>query len=84
MGDDPMVTIRTSGWEPTLEDILNHSGLTRDDVDHEFGVVPTYPKAHEYTIRVKAGAVSKMRSSPELQVIGDFSNPPIEPFAPPR
>jgi hypothetical protein len=84
MGDDPMVTIRTSGWEPTLEDVLSHSGLTPDDVDHDFGVVATYPNDHEYTIKVKASAVSKMRSSAEFQVVGEFANPPIEPFGPPR
>ena len=79
---DQMVTIRTSEWEPTMDDVLARSGLTSDDIDHDFGVVPTYPARHEYTIKIRANAVPRMRSSPGFEIIGVFGNPPIEPFGP--
>jgi hypothetical protein len=81
---DQMVTIRTSGWKPTVQDVLARSGLTSADIDHEFGVVATYPAQHEYTVKVRASAVNRMRSSPGFEVVGSFSNPPIEPFGPVR
>jgi hypothetical protein len=79
-----MVTIRTPGWEPTIEDVLARSGLTSEDLDYDFGVVPTYPAQHEYTVKVRANAVARMRSAPGFEVVGSFANPPIEPAGPER
>jgi hypothetical protein len=79
-----MVTIRILGCEPTIESVLARTGLTSEDIDHDFGVVPTYPAEHEYTVKVRRSAVARIHSSPGFEVVGSFGNPPAEPFGPER
>jgi hypothetical protein len=72
---------------PTIEDVRRIFDLAPDEIDAQFGVIPTDPANGLYTVlidtrashRVEAALTNRPRDSAE----GIFANPPIEPFGPP-
>jgi hypothetical protein len=79
-----MLTIRSPGGAPSLEEVKKRYALSSDEIDERFGVVLTDPNDHLYTILVARGAAPKVRPDQDWQVEGPFSNPRIEPFGPPE
>ena len=79
-----MVTIQSPQGTPDLESIKQRYGLTDDEIDKNFGVVEIDPADHTYTILVDEKAASKVTSTAEWKVTGNYSNPRIEAFGPPE
>jgi len=72
---------------PELEEVLTTYGLSREEVDEDFGIIPVDRERSIYTILVDEDAAERLRSSEESSqggVTGIFSNPRIEPFGPPE
>lgn len=64
----------------TLADARRELGLAEDEVDDAYGLVPLDPGQGLYALRVTEPAAR--RAAPPGG--GPYSDPPIEPFGPPR
>ena len=82
MENPVMMTIRTAGSAPTLDEIKARYGLQADEIDESFGVVEIEDGA--FTILVNARAASKIAPGQDWKTEGPFSNPTIEPMWPPK
>jgi len=75
------------GGAPQLDEVLTAFGLDRADVDAEFGVVATDPRADLFVIRVEDGALGTVRAAlalrPSRPGEGVFGDPRVEPTGPP-
>lgn len=78
-----MMTLRSPGAAPSVEEVKRRYGLQDDEIDPQFGVVETDPADHLYTILVEDSAASKV-SGQGWETAGPYSNPRIEPFGPPE
>jgi hypothetical protein len=67
---------------PSLEFLRERLGLTAQQLDASFGVVPVDPEARLFALMVDDQAAVRLGAFPEVS--GPFSNPRIEPFGPPR
>lgn len=74
-----LVTIHLPS-DATLEEAMRRLGLAEDEVDIAYGLVPLDPDQGLYALRV--GEAAAARVAPEAG--GPFSDPPIEPYGPPR
>lgn len=70
---------------PSLEEVALQIGISAEDLDPQFGVVPIQPLddgVWRVAVRID------QRLAPELQAMdqidGPFSDPPIEPAGPPQ
>jgi hypothetical protein len=74
------------GGVPQLDAVLSTFGLDRADVDAEFGVVATDPRADLFVIRVEDRALDKVRTAlalrPRQPGEGLFGDPRVEPTGP--
>lgn len=75
-----MMTIHASQGTPTLQEVMSKYGLSTDEIDPQFGVVPIDPEKNDYTILVEQSAVHRIDPTEEWDVSGPYSNPKIETF----
>lgn len=72
---------------PTLDEVMSTYGLTREEIDEEFGVIPVDRERSVYVVQVDENAAARLQGEAPAgrsDVEGVFSNPPIEPFGPPQ
>jgi len=78
-----MLQFRRPGGTPSLEEAAEMFDLSRDEVDEQFGVVPTDPEAGLYTILIDAEAQAKAQARLDARdgdvAEGIFANVRIEP-----
>ncbi|GII85020.1 hypothetical protein Ssi03_30100 [Sphaerisporangium siamense] len=74
-----LITVRLPP-EATLEQAVHRLGLSEDEVDTGYGLVPLDPDQGLYALRVTESAGHRV--APDAG--GPFSDPPIEPFGPPH
>jgi hypothetical protein len=77
-----MVTLRLDPAQATPPAVRELLGLTPEELDPGFGVVPIDPAGRRYTILVDDAAAARIADAPEVE--GVFANPRIEPFGPPE
>ncbi|MBG0829999.1 hypothetical protein HS041_19710 [Planomonospora sp. ID67723] len=75
-----LVTVRLPP-EATLAQAIERLGLSEDDVDTGYGLVLIDPTQDLYGLRVTEAAARRI--DPAMGE-GPYSDPPIEPFGPPR
>jgi hypothetical protein len=78
-----LVQLHHAGGEPQLAEVLSMLGLCPADVDTEFGVVATDPRAGLFVVRVEERALDQARAAlagrPPHPAEGVFGDPRIEP-----
>jgi hypothetical protein len=79
-----MIQFRFPGGTPTAAQAAQALGLASEDLDPEFGVIPTDPKQDLYAVRVAASAASRATLPEGGEAEGIFSDPKIAPFGPPE
>jgi hypothetical protein len=76
-----LMTVHGTDGPPSLADSAKQLGLSVDDLDPGFGVLPIDPTRGLYSVQVRADRVP-----PETETAqpyhGPFSNPKIAPFGP--
>ncbi|GAA3155251.1 hypothetical protein GCM10010466_52770 [Planomonospora alba] len=75
-----MVTVRLPD-EATLERAMEELGLPEEEVDTGYGLVAIDPGRSLYGLRVTEAAARRMD---RREGSGPYSDPPIEPYGPPR
>jgi hypothetical protein len=65
-----------------LEDAVRKLGLAPDEVDRDYGLVPTDPEHGSFVLLVTAAAGERIGILPGVS--GPYSNPRIEPYGPPE
>lgn len=79
-----LVTVRLAA-PATLEGAMRRLGLTEDEVDTGYGLVPVDPGRDLYVLRVTEEAGRRVGDSDAGSADGGpYSDPPIEPYGPPR
>ncbi|MEU8176697.1 hypothetical protein AB0C14_27805 [Microbispora hainanensis] len=89
-----LITVRLTA-PATLETVMRRLGLTEDEVDTGYGLVPVDPGRHLYVLRVTEEAGQRVGDSGAGTADGGaadggaadggpYSDPPIEPYGPPR
>ncbi|MEV5743233.1 hypothetical protein AB0L30_24520 [Microbispora rosea] len=79
-----LVTVRLTA-PATLEGAMRRLGLTEDEVDTGYGLVPVDPGRNLYVLRVTEEAGRRVGDSDAGAADGGpYSDPPIEPYGPPR
>ncbi|GAB3897759.1 hypothetical protein [Microbispora bryophytorum] len=79
-----LITVRLAP-PATLETAMLRLGLTEDDVDTAYGLVPVDPGRNLYVLRVTEDAGRRVGDSDGGTADGGpYSDPPIEPYGPPR
>ncbi|WP_405150723.1 hypothetical protein OG589_18560 [Sphaerisporangium sp. NBC_01403] len=64
--------------DATLEQAMRQLGLSEDEVDTAYGLVPLVPEQGLYAVRVTEAAGDRVTPAAG----GPFSDPPIEPYGP--
>ncbi|MBB2740478.1 UNVERIFIED_ORG: hypothetical protein FHR35_000298 [Microbispora rosea subsp. rosea] len=77
-----LITVRLAA-PATLEAAMRRLGLTEDEVDAAYGLVPVDPGKNLYVLRVTEDAGRRVGDSGAADG-GPYSDPPIEPYGPPR
>ncbi|GGO23117.1 hypothetical protein GCM10010116_46660 [Microbispora rosea subsp. aerata] len=77
---DVLITVRLPA-PATLEAAMRRLGLAEDEVDAAYGLVPVDPARDLYVLRVTEDAGRRVGGGADG---GPFSDPPIEPYGPPR
>jgi hypothetical protein len=79
-----LITVRLAA-PATLEAAMRRLGLTEDEVDTAYGLVPVDPGRNLYVLRVTEDAGRRVGDSGDGAADGGpYSDPPIEPYGPPR
>lgn len=79
-----LITVRLAA-PATLEAAMRRLGLTEDEVDTAYGLVPVDPGRNLYVLRVTEDAGRRVGDSGTGAADGGpYSDPPIEPYGPPR
>ncbi len=84
-GPTVMLTVKLPPGQATLDEARKRLGLSEDEIDPTFGLVPLDPAAATYAVLVsaEAGARAAASAGDSGDVGGPYANPPIEPFGPP-
>ncbi|MEU6414114.1 hypothetical protein [Microbispora sp. NPDC046933] len=79
-----LITVRLPA-PATLEAAMRRLGLSEDEVDTVYGLVPVDPGRNLYVLRVTEDAGRRV-GDPDTGKAdgGPYSDPPIEPYGPPR
>jgi hypothetical protein len=75
-----MVTLRLDPAQATPPAVRELLGLTPEELDPGFGVVPIDPAERRYTILVDEAAAARVADAPQVE--GVFGNPRIEGSGP--
>ncbi|MFB9247563.1 hypothetical protein ACFFWE_04950 [Sphaerisporangium melleum] len=75
-----LITVELPPAEATLEEAMRRLGLGEDEVDTAYGLVLLAPEQGLYALRVTEDAGRRVAPPGG----GPFSDPPIEPYGPPR
>ncbi|GII03635.1 hypothetical protein [Planobispora takensis] len=75
-----LVTVRLPP-DATLTDAMESLGLSQEEVDIGYGLVSIDPAHGLYVLRVSESAARRIDPATGT---GVYSDPPIEPFGPPR
>jgi hypothetical protein len=76
-----LMTVQGSGREaPSLAEAAAQLGVSTQDLDEKFGVVPVDPSRGLYSVQVREGSVPAPDAGQPYR--GPFSNPRIAPFGP--
>ncbi|WP_310741880.1 hypothetical protein [Microbispora sp. H13382] len=80
-----LITVRLPA-PATLEAAMRRLDLAEDEVDTAYGLVPVDPDRDLYVLRVTEDAGRRVGDSGGAGVAdgGPYSDPPIEPYGPPR
>lgn len=79
-----LITVRLAA-PATLEAAMRRLGLAEDEVDTGYGLVPVDPRRNLYVLRVTEEAGRRVGDSDAGAADGGpYSDPPIEPYGPPR
>ncbi|MEN3539210.1 hypothetical protein AAH991_29135 [Microbispora sp. ZYX-F-249] len=84
-----LITVRLPA-PATLEAAMRRLGLTEDEVDTAYGLVPVDPDRNLYVLRVtedagrRVGGQGTGGADSGRADGGPYSDPPIEPYGPPR
>ena len=76
-----MFQFRDRGRLPTLDDVCTRFGLRPDEVDSQFGVIPTDSDAGLYVVLVHASAQERIKE--KLKTMGADADPAVGVFANP-
>ncbi len=79
-----MIQFRFPGGTPTAAQAAGALGLAPEDLDPEFGVIPTDPSQDLYAVRVDELAANRATLVKGGGAEGIFSDPKIAPFGPPE
>jgi hypothetical protein len=87
-GPTVMLTVKLPPERATLDEARKRLGLSEDEIDPKFGLVPLDPAEGTYAVLVSAEAGARAAASAGDRgdagdVGGPYANPPIEPFGPP-
>ncbi|GAA0991902.1 hypothetical protein GCM10009555_080050 [Acrocarpospora macrocephala] len=77
-----LITVRLTRGA-TMDLALRKLGLTKQDVDLGYGLIPLDPDKGSYGMRVTPEAAAKLAAEGH-DFEGPWSDPRIEPFGPPR
>jgi hypothetical protein len=79
-----MLQFHRPDGKPSLTAVMREFDLSLDDVDAQYGVVPTDPVNGFYVIRVRDHALAKLRHRLQLRGVrrgeGLFGDPAVESF----
>lgn len=78
-----MIQFRFEDGPPTPAQAAAACGLEPEDLDPEFGIIPTDPTRNLYAVRVGPEAAGRARLPGGDGAEGVFSDPRIAPFGPP-
>lgn len=76
------VTVPHGHGAPDLARAAQHLGLSVQDLDASFGVVPIDPDSGRYAVQVRADRLPQAPEGSNEEYRGPWSNPSIEPFGP--
>lgn len=76
-----LLTVHGGASQPSLESAARQLGVSFDDIDLAFGVVPVDPGAGLYCVQVRADRVPEGLGD-RRPYVGPFANPEIAPFGP--
>jgi hypothetical protein len=76
-----LMTVTGVNGPPSLESAAAELGVTVDDIDRSFGIVPVDPQRGLYCVQIRADRLPADTGSGE-PYRGPFSNPKIAPFGP--
>ena len=86
--DNMMLQFHAAGSPPSLDDVKKLFDLKADEINAEFGVIPSGPAEGLYTVLIASNAAAKVNAAlakrPHRTGEGIFSNPRIEPFGVPE
>lgn len=71
------------GEPPSLASAAAQLGVSLEDLDAAFGVVPVDPQAGMYAVQARSDRAHVAPVS-EHRYPGPYSSPPIAPYCPPR
>jgi hypothetical protein len=78
-----LVTVRASDGPPSLDTAARELGVSVDDIDATFGVVPLDVHGGLYAVQVRADRLPNNFEDRD-PYRGPYSNPRIDTFGPPR
>ena len=76
-----LMTVKVPHGKPTLAEAAKQLGVTIEDMDAAFGLVPVDPDRGIYAVQVRADKLPKQPERPS-DYRGPWSNPSIAPLGP--
>lgn len=78
-----LMTLTASEHQPSLGEAADKLGVSLEDLDSQFGVVPIDPEKGTYAVQVRSDKAPAPSTEPESgEYHGPWSNPKIAPFGP--
>jgi hypothetical protein len=77
-----MMTVELDPAGASTEQAAKRLGVPKEKLDGDFGVVNIDPEKHLYAVLLDEDVAAGVSATEGVS--GPYSNPPIEPFGPPR